>query len=85
MDDQTTPDAAEEQAELPQPEVAEPVEAVDNDNPLSGLSLDDVVSALLQGKFSTDAAEQRRRLTEAGYDPEEVKEAVSRRLNQRYE
>lgn len=46
---------------------------------------DEVVSALLQGKYSTDAAEQRRRLEAEGYDADEVKEAVQRRLNQRYE
>ena len=46
---------------------------------------DEVVNDLLQGKYSTDASEQRRRLEAAGYDPEEVKEAVQKRLAQRYQ
>lgn len=57
----------------------------DQDNPLGGMSMDEVVTAVLNGKFTTDAAQQRQRLTAAGYDAEAVKEAVQRRLAQRYE
>lgn len=75
------PEEAPAQVEAP---AAVPAEAESSDL-LSGMDMDEVVSALLQGKFSTDAAEQRRRLEAAGYDPEAVKEAVQRRLAQRYE
>lgn len=80
---ETSDDQVEELPQVESPENAD--EATPEETPARKEVTDEVVSALLQGKYSTDAAEQRRRLEAEGYDADEVKEAVQRRLSQRYE
>lgn len=84
---ETSDDQVEElpQVESPESVYEETPQETPEETPARKEVTDEVVSALLQGKYSTDAAEQRRRLEAEGYDAEEVKEAVQRRLSQRYE